>query len=92
MRDILPLIGNKAIEEVTKVDLLSVIRPHEELGHHDVAHRLFARLQAIFEFAVGSSLTTNYPFIGLKKVLMPKPKAKNQPAINAHEAYEMMSR
>lgn len=89
-RDILPLIGDKAIDEVTKADLLNIIKPHEDSGHHDVAHRLFARLQAIFEFAVGSSLTTNYPFIGLKKVLMPKPKAKNQPAISANEAHEMM--
>jgi integrase len=90
LRDILPLIGDKAIDEVTKADLLNIIKPHEDSGHHDVAHRLFARLQAIFEFAVGSSLTTNYPFIGLKKVLMPKPKAKNQPAISANEAHEMM--
>lgn len=90
LRDILPLIGEKAIDEVTKADLLNVIKPHEDVGHHDVAHRLFARLQSIFEFAVGASLTENYPFIGLKRVLMPKPKAKNQPAISASEAHEMM--
>mgnify|MGYP000125406407 CR=1 FL=1 len=83
-------IANKPIDDITKTDLLNIIKLHEELGHHDVAHRLYARLQSIFEFAVGSSLTTNYPFIGLKKVLMPKPKAKNQPAINANEAHEMM--
>ena len=66
-RDILPLIGDKAIDEVTKVDLLNIIKPHEDAGHHDVAHRLFARIQSIFEFAVGASLTENYPFIGLKR-------------------------
>ncbi|WP_133126806.1 tyrosine-type recombinase/integrase [Legionella nagasakiensis] len=89
-RDILPFIGNKPIDEVTKADLLSIINPHEMQGHHDVAHRLFARLQAIFEFATGASLTTNYPFIGLKKALIPKPKAKSQPAIGPTEAHEMM--
>lgn len=83
-------LGNKPIDDIIKADLLNIIKPHEELGHHDVAHRLYARLQSIFEFAVGSSLTTNYPFIGLKKVLMPKPKVKNQPAINASEAHDMM--
>lgn len=83
-------IANKPIDDITKADLLNIIKPHEDLGHHDVAHRLYARLQSIFEFAVGSSLTTNYPFIGLKKVLMPKPKVKNQPAINANEAHKMM--
>lgn len=89
-RDILPIIGDKPIDEITKTDLLMLIRPHEELKHHDVAHRLYARLQSIFEFAVGSSLTENYPFIGLKKALIPKPRAINQPAINSNDAHEMM--
>ncbi len=89
-RDILPFIGDKSIDEITKADLLSIINPHENLGHHDVAHRLFARLQSIFEFAVGASFTANYPFIGLKKALIPKPKAINQPAISSDEAHEMM--
>lgn len=83
-------IANKPIDDITKADLLYIIKLHEDLGHHDVAHRLCARLQSIFEFAVRSSLTTNYPFIGLKKVLMPKPKVKNQPAIHASEAHDMM--
>lgn len=90
-RDILPLIGNKPIDEITKADLLNIIKPHEDLRHHDVAHRLYARLQATFEFAMGASLTTNYPFVGLKKALIPKPKATNQPAISSVEAHEMMA-
>ncbi|WP_165482147.1 tyrosine-type recombinase/integrase, partial [Legionella feeleii] len=89
-RDILPFIGSKPIDEITKTDLLSIITPHENLGHHDVAHRLYARLQSIFEFAVGASFTENYPFIGLKKALAPRPKAINQPAISSQEAHEMM--
>ena len=90
-RDILPFIGDKPIDEIAKADLLNIIKPHEDLKHHDVAHRLYARLQSIFEFAVGSSLTTNYPFIGLKKALVPKPKVTNQPAISSNEAHEMMT-
>lgn len=89
-RDILPFIGDTPIDEITKADLLLIIRPHEDLQHYDVAHRLYARLHSIFEFAVGSSLTENYPFIGLKKALTPKPKTINQPAINSNEAHEMM--
>lgn len=54
---------------------------HAEIqGHHEVAHRLHDRLEVIFEFAVGASLTENYPFIGLKKALAPKPRVTNQPA------------
>ncbi|OGV32572.1 MAG: hypothetical protein A3E88_04200 [Legionellales bacterium RIFCSPHIGHO2_12_FULL_35_11] len=89
-RDIIPLIGDKSIDDITKADLLLVIKPHEDLGHHDVAHRLYARLQSVFEYAVGSSLTENFPFIGLKKALIPKPRIINQPAISSNDAHEMM--
>ena len=75
---------------IPKADLLLIIKPHEVLGHHDVAHRLYARLQSVFEFAVGSSLTENFPFIGLKKALIPKPRVTNQPAISSNYAHEMM--
>lgn len=91
-RDVYPFIADTPIDDITKADLLLIIRPHEELGHHDVAHRLYARLQSIFEFAVGASLTNNYPFIGLRKALAPKPKVINQPAISSSEAHEMMLR
>ncbi len=89
-RDILSII-DKPIDEITKADLLLTIKPHEDLGHHDVAHRLYSRLESIFEFALGASLTENYPFIGLKKALIPRPKVINQPAINSSKAHEMMN-
>ena len=46
-RDILPFIGDKPIDEITKADLLNIIKPHEDLKHHDVAHRLYAILPII---------------------------------------------
>lgn len=90
-RDIYPFISNRPIDGITKAELLAIIHPHEIQGHHEVAHRLHDRLQAIFEFAVGSSLTENYPFIGLKKALAPKPRVTNQAAINQREAHEMLA-
>jgi len=90
-RDVYPHIANRPIDEITKAELLKIIQPHELKGHHEVAHRLHARLEAIFEFAVGASLTENYPFIGLKKALAPKPRVTNQPAITPNEAHEMLA-
>src|SRR3990167_2399165 len=90
-RDIYPFIADKPIDEIAKADLLNIIHQHEALGHHDVAHRVFSRLKAIFEFAVGSSLTSNYPFIGLHKALVPRPKVVNQPAISSSEAHDMLA-
>ena len=76
-RDMSPIIGDKPIDDVTTADLISVLKPHEDAEHHDVSHRLCARLQAIFEYAVASSLTKNYPFIGLKSTLTPRPDVKH---------------
>lgn len=90
IKDIYPYIADKFIDDITKTDLLQIINPHELKGHHEVAHRLHDRLQNIFEFAVGASLTENYPFIGLKKALSPKPRVTNQPAIRSEEAHEML--
>ncbi|MFC7782013.1 tyrosine-type recombinase/integrase [Legionella taurinensis] len=88
---IYPFIGDKPVDEVTKTELLKIIQPHEMQGHHEVAHRLHDRLETIFAFAVGASLTDNYPFIGLKKALAPKPRVTNQPAIHPDEAHQMLA-
>lgn len=48
VRDIYPLIGDKSMDEITKADLLQIVQPHELKGHHEIAHRLYARLQSIF--------------------------------------------
>lgn len=90
-RDIYPIIGELSINDITKTNLLRVIHPHEELGHHEIAHRLHDRLKAVFDYAAASGLTDNYPFNGLKKALTPKPKIINQVAINHNEAHEMLA-
>ncbi|HHX3464360.1 TPA: tyrosine-type recombinase/integrase [Legionella pneumophila] len=90
MRDIYPVLGDLSLNVINKVDLLNLINIHERKGHHEIAHRLFNRLKAIFDFAVASGLTQNYPFFGLHKALAPKPRVKNQPAITPNEAHEMM--
>lgn len=90
-RDIHPIIGNVPINELTRANFLQVIHPHEVLGHHEIAHRLHSRLRAIFEFALAAGITENYPFNGLKKALIPKPRVKNQVAVDPEEAHEMFA-
>lgn len=89
-RDVYPYLGNKPLNEISKFDLLSLINKHENKGNYEIAHRLFNRLKAIFDFAVASGFTTNYPFIGLKAAIAPKPRIKNQPSIMPNEAHKMI--
>ena len=67
-----------------------MITPHEALGHYEVAHRLFSRIKAIFDYALSAGVIEHYPLHGLKNALAPKPKIKNQLAINLNEAHEML--
>lgn len=90
VRDVYPSIGDKPIDNITKSELLNIIQPHELKGHYEVSHRLHSRLKSIFDFATGSSLTENYPFMGLKSVMEEKPPVTNQPAISPNEAHEML--
>lgn len=89
-RDIYPAIGTMSIHDITKADLLQVFQPHEALGHHEIVHRLHDRIKAVFDYALAAGLTENYPFLGLKNALTAKPKIKNQVAIPATEAHEML--
>lgn len=89
-RDIYPYLETRHVHELTKSDLLQIIQPHENLGHHEIAHRIHDRLKAIFDFALAADITQNYPFNGLKKALTPKPKIKNQISIKPDEAHEML--
>lgn len=91
-RDTYPVIGNKTIDDITRADVLKVIHPHEEAGHHEVAHRLHDRIKAIFDYALAAGLTEKYPMHALKKALAPKPKIKNQVSIKPTEAHEMMDK
>ncbi len=91
-RDIYPIIGNKPINDLTKSNLLQVIYPHEDLGDHEIAHRLLNRIKLIFDYALAAGITENYPLNGLNKAIAPKPKIKNQLAISANEAHEMLSK
>jgi len=90
-KNVYPIIGNIPINEITKADLLEIILPHEALGHYEVAHRLFSRIKAIFDYALSAGIIEYYPLHGLKNALAPKPKIKNQLAINANEAHEMLN-
>ena len=79
-----------SIHDITKADLLQLFQPHEALGHHEIVHRLHDRIKAVFDYALAAGLTENYPFLGLKNALTAKPKIKNQVAIPATEAHEML--
>ncbi|BCA94997.1 hypothetical protein TUM19329_13580 [Legionella antarctica] len=58
VRDVYPLIGEKPMDEITKADLLHIVQPHELKVYHEIAHRLYARLPSIFDFAVSADFYT----------------------------------
>lgn len=51
-RDVFPWIGNRAIAEITAVELLPVFRRIEQRGAIETAHRTLQSCNAIFRYAV----------------------------------------
>ena len=49
---ILPKLGRKPITEIKPQELLHVIRPIEEQGKHDIAHRMLQTSGQIFRYAI----------------------------------------
>ena len=54
-RDIFPIIGNKPIDSLKAIDILSVLRRVEERGHHNLSHRLLMLCGLVMRYSVQTS-------------------------------------
>ncbi|MEI8033015.1 MAG: integrase arm-type DNA-binding domain-containing protein [Chlorobiaceae bacterium] len=70
-RDVLPMLGDRPIAEVTSADILAVLRRIEDRGVIETAHRVKTIIGQLFSFAIITSVpgVTNNPASGLAKAL-----------------------
>jgi integrase len=79
-RDIFPLLGTKAISEVTPPELLAVVRKIEERGALESAHRTLSICGQVFRYAVATGRTQRDITADLRGALPPF-KGEHFPAI-----------
>lgn len=89
-KDILPALGNKQLDEITRRDCANLQRSFEQRDAHNVAKKARGWLNKIFSFAIASGLTENNPASELLVVAAPAPKTQQYPHLLEPELPEFM--
>ncbi|MBO1928430.1 tyrosine-type recombinase/integrase [Thiomicrorhabdus sp. 6S2-11] len=78
-KHLFPALDGKAVEEVTAVDLLNILKPIADKGHRSLARDLAGYCRQTFNYLLSLQLVQNNPAATLAEIL-PKPK----PSTNFH--------
>lgn len=81
---VLPLLGPRKLHDITRVELVNVVRGIAGQGKVETAHRVGQRICNIFELAVDSGHITHHPAANLARVL-PSRRKRRMPALKAPE-------
>lgn len=86
---VLPFIGDKPINEVTKSDVTDIIKRLESKGTLDTAHRVLSYMRHIFERAIASEACVSDPTFAFK-TLVKKPKGKHYASLQKPEEISLL--
>lgn len=78
-KDILPALGDKQLDEITRRDCAALQQSFESRDAHNVAKKARGWLNKIFGYAIASGLTENNPASELLVVAAPAPKTQQYP-------------
>lgn len=84
-KDVFPKIGKLPIDAITTPLVIEVLRPIEQRGAIETAHRVRQRISEIFARAIGAGIATADPAAVAAKALARTPKGKF-PAVRTIEA------
>ena len=85
---VFPKIGDIPINEITKQDVIAVLRKIEAGGKYETCYRLRQKIEAIFSFAEIEGHCVGNPAKGLQKILTkPQPKFQNSLPISELPEY-----
>jgi integrase len=86
---VLPVIGGKSLRDLTRADLVGVVRGIAAAGHVETAHRVGQRIRAILDHAIDHGDIQSHPGAGLSRVLPAKSKTP-MPAVTPDELPELL--
>lgn len=79
-REIWPSIGDQAVNRIKPADILGALRPVQDRGAVDLAHRLRQRLEGVFRYAVAAGECETNPAAGVGAALTRMTKGGHRPA------------
>lgn len=80
-RDVFPTIGKTAIGSLEAHDVFDLLRTIEKRGSIETAKRIRQRISGVFLLAISKRIARDNPAKDLNAAVLPKKKAKKQPAI-----------
>jgi integrase len=89
---LLPSLGQRPINEIKPLELLSCIRSIEQRGAIDLAHRLLQICGQIFRYAVLLEKAERDISADIRGALKPKPKVKHYSCVEEAELPEMLKK
>lgn len=78
-KDILPALGNKPLDEITRTDCAALQASIEARNAHNVAEKCRTWVNQIFGRAIGLGLTENDPASRLRDIAAPAPETEQYP-------------
>jgi integrase len=81
VRDVFPVFGSHNINDIEAHDVLTLLRKIEKRGSIETAKRIRQRISGTFLLAISKRIARDNPAKDLEAALLPKPKARKQPAI-----------
>lgn len=85
-----PLIGAKAVDSITRADLVAVVQTVQVGGKIETAHRVAGRIAAVFDYAVDCGHIESHPAAGLVRVLQARKTKKPMASIPPNEAAALL--
>lgn len=89
-KEVLPAIGNKPVVDVTRAEVLAILRRIEARGALNVATKVRTWLSQIFRHAIAEGHITLNPASDLDVVAKPVPKPRHNPSLKLSEVPEFI--
>ncbi|UVE16811.1 tyrosine-type recombinase/integrase [Pseudomonas sp. LS44] len=89
-KDILPALGDKQLDEITRTDCAALQASLEARNAHNVAEKCRTWVNQIFGRAIGLGLTENDPASRLRDIAAPTPKTQQHPHLLEPELPEFI--
>jgi integrase len=87
--NLFPVLGTRPIREILGKEILAALRPIEERGSPDMAHRMLQVASQVFRYGVATGRCDRDPAPDLRGALMPH-RSKNQAAVRPEEVPDLL--
>lgn len=88
-RNVFPKLGRRPMSQIDAPELLAAVRPIEQRGAHDLAHRVLQVCGQVFRYAVATSRAARDPSGDLRGALTPH-VTRNQAAVRPEDLPKLL--